>query len=132
MRLEHPTRDHAEARSDRWFVGFQLRVFYSSGLPIEFVKVQVGHRVIYREKLGAMAKKRAPTCKPSPGRTILTKETSAANRREVERDSAPEEAAARCDEISRDWTGTGNELKAYAADYLAKCIRDLKFERSPA
>jgi hypothetical protein len=66
------------------------------------------------------------------GRTILTKETSAWNRRERGRDAALEEAAARCDEIGRDWTNSGNELKAYAADYLAKCIRDLKSERFPA
>jgi hypothetical protein len=42
------------------------------------------------------------------------------------RDAGLTEAAARCDEIGRDWAESGNDLKAYAADYLAKCIRDLR------
>jgi hypothetical protein len=51
VRLEHPTRDHGETRSDRRFVGFQLRVFFPSVFPIEYVELQVGDGVISSQRV---------------------------------------------------------------------------------
>jgi hypothetical protein len=51
VRLEHPTRDHGETRSDRRFVGFQLREFFPSVFPIEFVELQVGDGVISSQRV---------------------------------------------------------------------------------
>jgi hypothetical protein len=51
VRLEHPTRDHCETRSDRRFVGFQLREFFPSVFPIEFVELQVGDGVISSQRV---------------------------------------------------------------------------------
>jgi hypothetical protein len=51
VRLEHPTRDHGETRSDRRFVGFQLRVFFPGVIPIEFVESQVGDGVISSQRV---------------------------------------------------------------------------------
>ena len=50
VRLEHPTRDHGETRSDRRFVGFQLRPFFPSVFPVEFVELQVGDGVISSQR----------------------------------------------------------------------------------
>jgi hypothetical protein len=54
VRLEHPTGDHGETRSDRRFVGFQLRVFFPSVFPIEFVELQVGEGVISSSAFSAL------------------------------------------------------------------------------
>ena len=51
VRLEHPTRDHGETRSDRRFVGFQLRVFFPGVFPIAFVELQVGDGVISSQRV---------------------------------------------------------------------------------
>jgi len=51
VRLEHPTRDHGETRSDRRFVGFQLRELFPSVFPIEFVELQVGDGVISSQRV---------------------------------------------------------------------------------
>jgi hypothetical protein len=51
VRLEHPTRDHGETRSDRRFVGFQLREFFPGVFPIEFVELQAGDRAISSQRV---------------------------------------------------------------------------------
>ena len=51
VRLEHPTRDHGETRSDRRHVGFQLRVFVPGVFPIEFVELQVGDGAISSQRV---------------------------------------------------------------------------------
>lgn len=51
VRLGHSTRDQGETRSDRRFVGFQLRLFFHSVFPIEFVEWQVADGVISSQRV---------------------------------------------------------------------------------